>query len=60
MIVNFNEDEKAEAAATKDVIPGTKVFVPEKAKRFALDQDEELIIDERGVRLATHDKEDSD
>jgi len=34
--------------------------VPEKAKRFVLDQDEELIIDERGVRLASHEAEDSD
>ena len=59
-IVHFNEDEKSSAAKHKKDIPGTKVFVPEKAKRFALDQDEELIIDERGVRLASHDKEDSD
>jgi hypothetical protein len=34
--------------------------VQEKAKRFVLDQDEELIIDERGVRLASSDVEDSD
>ena len=59
-IVHFNEDGKDAEAQTKDVIPGTKVFVQEKAKRFALDQDEELIIDERGVRLASQDKEDSD
>jgi cyanophycin synthetase len=59
-IVHFNEAAKDSGAKSKDVIPGTKVFVPEKAKRFALDQDEELIIDERGVRLASHDKEDSD
>jgi len=59
-IVHFNEDEADSEAKGKQVIPGTKVFVPEKAKRFALDQDEELIIDERGVRLASHDKEDAD
>jgi hypothetical protein len=34
--------------------------VQEKAKRFVLDQDEELIIDERGVRLASSDVEDAD
>jgi hypothetical protein len=31
--------------------------VPDRAKRFVLDQDEELIIDERGVRLASHDED---
>jgi cyanophycin synthetase len=52
-IINFNTDKEA----NKETIPGTKVFVPEKAKRFVLDQDEELIIDERGVRLASHDED---
>ena len=47
-IVNFNTDKEYK----KDTIPGTKVFVPAKAKRYVPDQDEELIIDERGVRLA--------
>jgi cyanophycin synthetase len=55
-IINLNSD-KEEA---KETMPGTKVFVQEKAKRFVLDQDEELIIDERGVRLASSDVEDSD
>ncbi len=55
-IINFNTDKVAD----KDTIPGTKVFVPEKAKRYVLDQDEELIIDERGVRLASNDPEDAD
>ena len=55
-IINLNSD-KEEA---KETIPGTKVFVQEKAKRFVLDQDEELIIDERGVRLASSDVEDAD
>jgi len=55
-IINLHSD-KAEA---KETMPGTKVFVQEKAKRFVLDQDEELIIDERGVRLASSDVEDSD
>jgi cyanophycin synthetase len=58
-IINFNT-EIAEAADDKEMIPGSKVYVPEKAKRFVLDQDEELIIDERGVRLASHEPEDSD
>jgi len=55
-IINFNTDKMD----TKATIPGTKVFVPEKAKRFVLDQDEELIIDERGVRLASSEPEDAD
>ena len=55
-IINLNSDKEE----VKETIPGTKVFVPEKAKRFVLDQDEELIIDERGVRLASSDVEDSD
>jgi cyanophycin synthetase len=55
-IINFNTDQVED----KDTIHGTKVFVQEKAKRFVLDQDEELIIDERGVRLASHDSEDAD
>ncbi|MCP4768905.1 MAG: cyanophycin synthetase [Gammaproteobacteria bacterium] len=55
-IINFNTDK----IDTKATIPGTKVFVPEKAKRFVLDQDEELIIDERGVRLASSEPEDAD
>jgi cyanophycin synthetase len=55
-IINFNTGETSEKAT----IPGTKVFVQEKAKRFVLDQDEELIIDERGVRLASSEPEDSD
>jgi cyanophycin synthetase len=59
-IVHFDEDSEDSEARSKDTIPGTKVFVPEKAKRYVLDRDEELIIDERGVRLASHDKEDSD
>jgi cyanophycin synthetase len=55
-IVNLNSDK----VETKETIPGTKVFVQEKAKRFVLDQDEELIIDERGVRLASSEPEDAD
>ena len=55
-IINFNTDKDDD----KDTIPGTKVFVPEKAKRYVLDQDEELIIDERGVRLASSEPEDAD
>jgi len=55
-IINFNTD----AADDKAVIPGSKVYLPEKAKRYVLDQDEELIIDERGVRLARHEPEDAD
>ena len=55
-IINFNTEEVADKAT----VPGTKVYLPEKAKRYVLDQDEELIIDERGVRLARHEPEDSD
>ncbi len=55
-IINLNSDK----AENKKTIPGTKVFVPERAKRYVLDQDEELIIDERGVRLASSEPEDAD
>ncbi len=55
-IINLNSDKKVH----KKTIPGTKVFVPERAKRYVLDQDEELIIDERGVRLARTEPEDAD
>lgn len=55
-IINLNSDKQE----SKETIPGTKVFVPEKEKRFVLDQDEELIIDERGVRLASSEPEDAD
>lgn len=55
-IVNLNSEKRE----TKETIPGTKVFLPGKEKRFVLDQDEELIIDERGVRLASSEPEDAD
>ena len=55
-IINLNSDK----VENKKIIPGTKVFVPERAKRYVLDQDEELIIDERGVRLASNEPEDAD
>jgi cyanophycin synthetase len=55
-IINLNSDKPK----GKKTIPGTKVYVPEAEKRYVLDQDEELIIDERGVRLATSEPEDSD
>ncbi len=55
-IINLNSDTQE----NKKTIPGTKVFVPERAKRYILDQDEELIIDERGVRLARSEPEDGD
>jgi cyanophycin synthetase len=55
-IINLN----SERPESKETIPGTKVFVQEKAKRFVLDHDEELIIDERGVRLASSEPEDGD
>jgi cyanophycin synthetase len=55
-IINLNSDKRVD----KKTIPGTKVFVPERAKRYVLDQDEELIIDERGVRLARSEPEDAD
>jgi cyanophycin synthetase len=55
-IINLNSDKEE----SKETIPGTKVFVPEREKRYVLDQDEELIIDERGVRLASQEVEDAD
>jgi len=55
-IINLNSDKPED----KKTIPGTKVFVPEAERRYVLDQDEELIIDERGVRLASSEPEDSD
>ncbi len=55
-IINFNTDKPK----TKETIPGTKVYVPERAKRYVLEENEELIIDERGVRLASNEPEDSD
>ncbi|MCP4487149.1 MAG: cyanophycin synthetase [Gammaproteobacteria bacterium] len=55
-IINLNSDK----AENKKTIPGTKVFVPESEKRYVLEQDEELIIDERGVRLACSGAEDAD
>jgi len=55
-IINLNSDKDE----TKKTMPGTKVFLPEREKRYVLDQDEELIIDERGVRLATSEPEDAD
>ncbi len=55
-IINLNSDKEE----GKKTIPGTKVFVPGRAKRYVLDQDEELIIDERGVRLARSEPEDAD
>ena len=55
-IINLNSDKPK----NKETIPGTKVFVPERAKRYVLDEDEELIIDERGVRLARSEPEGDD
>ena len=48
-IINLNSDKEED----KKTIPGTKVFEPPRAKHYKLDEDEELIIDERGVRLAS-------
>ena len=55
-IINLNSDK----TENKKIIPGTKVFVQERAKRYVLDADEELIIDERGARLARSEPEDAD
>ena len=55
-ITTFNTDQPK----AKKTIPGTKVFVPGRAKRYELDEDEELIVDERGVRLARSEPEDGD
>ena len=54
------QPEEWNARVSGETVSGTKVFVPEKAKHFVLDQDEELIIDERGVRLASSEPEDAD
>jgi cyanophycin synthetase len=56
LIINLNSDKPE----SKEILPGTKVFVPEREKRYVLDQDEEIIIDERGVRLASTEPEDGD
>jgi cyanophycin synthetase len=55
-IVNLNSDKQEDRA----MIPGTKVFEPPRAKRYRLEENEELIIDERGARLAHTDTEDGD
>ena len=55
-IINLNSDKPE----YKKTIPGTKVYEPEKEKRYILDHDEEIIIDERGVRIATSEPEDAD
>jgi len=55
-IINLNSDKPE----YKKTIPGTKVYEPEKEKRYILDRDEEIIIDERGVRIATSEPEDAD
>lgn len=36
------------------------MFMPPREKRYPLEQDEEIIIDERGVRLARSEPEDAD
>ncbi|MEH6357642.1 MAG: cyanophycin synthetase [Pseudomonadales bacterium] len=55
-IINFNTDKPK----AQETIPGTKVYVQKRAKRYVLEEDEELIIDERGVRLARQVPEDGD
>ncbi|MEM7292429.1 MAG: cyanophycin synthetase [Pseudomonadota bacterium] len=55
-IINLNSGDEP----VKKTIPGTKVFEQPRAKHYKLEQDEELIIDERGVRLAQSEPEDSD
>ena len=55
-IINLNSDKRED----KETLPGTKVFAPGKIKRYKLEEDEELVIDERGVRLAAIETEDAD
>ncbi|MFT5113864.1 MAG: cyanophycin synthetase [Parasphingorhabdus sp.] len=55
-IINLN----TEKPGNQTTIPGTKVFELPKARRYQLQDDEEIIVDERGVRLASGDSEDSD
>ncbi len=55
-IVSLNSDKQE----NKKTIPGTKMFMPPREKRYPLEQDEEIIIDERGVRLARSEPEDAD
>ncbi len=50
-ITNWNSDKQPR----KETIPGTKVFVPERAKHYVLQEDEELIVDKRGARLSKSD-----
>ncbi len=58
-IVNLNAETR-EVPEERETIPGTKVFAPERTRQYVLDQDEELIIDERGVRLSASEPEDAD
>lgn len=46
-----NGGDYTDAQAKKETIPGTKVFVLGQAKRYQLEDDAELIIDNRGVRI---------
>ncbi len=55
-IINLNSEKKVK----QKTIPGTKVFVPQRARRYELEEDEELVIDERGVHLSVHEPEDAD
>ncbi len=55
-IINLNSEKKVK----QKTIPGTKVFVPQRARRYELEDDEELVIDERGVHLSVHEPEDAD
>ena len=50
-IINWNSDVKPK----KETIPGTKVFVPERAKRYELEEDEVLVTDDRGVRISINE-----
>ena len=55
-ITSFNNEK----ISNRETLPGSKVFAPEKVKQYKLDADEELVIDDRGVRLVVNEPEDSD
>jgi cyanophycin synthetase len=55
-IINLNSERESD----QEIVPGTKMFVPGKVKQYQLDEHEELVIDDRGVRLVSNEPEDSD
>ena len=57
-IINLNSEKPKD----QETIPGSKIFVPKKERQYVPDQDEQIMIDERGAWLVHNDTdaEDSD